>query len=163
MIRDARVLRAGFVPREVEHRDAEVNHLSSVLESVIDRLEDAIPRLPAGHVDPAELVETIRVSKPLDAYTHTTRTVAALERADARNVSVYPGQSIKYVVVDDTKSSQDRVALPHEDPKSYDPSYYEAQLIRATESLLSPLGWDRSDIRRTLGGYKTPKLSRFSK
>jgi Cdc6-like AAA superfamily ATPase len=34
MIRDARVLRAGFVPREVEHRDAEVNHLSSVLEPI---------------------------------------------------------------------------------------------------------------------------------
>jgi Cdc6-like AAA superfamily ATPase len=33
MIRDARVLRAGFVPREIEHRDAEVNHLSSVLEA----------------------------------------------------------------------------------------------------------------------------------
>jgi orc1/cdc6 family replication initiation protein len=36
MIRDARVLRAGFVPREVEHRDAEVNHLSSVLEPITD-------------------------------------------------------------------------------------------------------------------------------
>jgi orc1/cdc6 family replication initiation protein len=34
MIRDARVLRAGFVPQEVEHRDAEVNHLSSVLEPI---------------------------------------------------------------------------------------------------------------------------------
>ena len=34
MIRDARALRAGFVPREVEHRDAEVNHLSSVLEPI---------------------------------------------------------------------------------------------------------------------------------
>ncbi|MFC7116553.1 Cdc6/Cdc18 family protein [Natronoarchaeum sp. GCM10025703] len=34
MIRDARVLRAGFVPREVEHRDAQVNHLSSVLEPI---------------------------------------------------------------------------------------------------------------------------------
>jgi Cdc6-like AAA superfamily ATPase len=34
MIRDARVLRAGFTPREVEHRDAEVNHLSSVLEPI---------------------------------------------------------------------------------------------------------------------------------
>ncbi|MFC4247884.1 Cdc6/Cdc18 family protein [Natribaculum luteum] len=34
MIRDARVLRSGFVPREVEHRDAEVNHLSSVLEPI---------------------------------------------------------------------------------------------------------------------------------
>jgi len=34
MIEDARVLRAGFVPREVEHRDPEVNHLSSVLEPI---------------------------------------------------------------------------------------------------------------------------------
>ena len=34
MIYDAYVLRAGFVPREVEHRDVEVNHLSSVLEPI---------------------------------------------------------------------------------------------------------------------------------
>ena len=31
MITDARVLRAGFVPREVEHRDAEVTHLTEIL------------------------------------------------------------------------------------------------------------------------------------
>ncbi|WP_254280580.1 Cdc6/Cdc18 family protein [Haloarcula marina] len=36
MIRDARVLRAGFVPREIEHRDAEVNHLSSVLRPITE-------------------------------------------------------------------------------------------------------------------------------
>jgi Cdc6-like AAA superfamily ATPase len=36
MIRDARVLRAGFVPREIEHRDPEVNALSRVLEPVAD-------------------------------------------------------------------------------------------------------------------------------
>jgi len=34
MIRDARVLRGRFVPREVEHRDAKVNHFSSVLEPI---------------------------------------------------------------------------------------------------------------------------------
>ncbi len=34
MIRDARVLRAGFVPREVEHRESEVTLLSSVLEPI---------------------------------------------------------------------------------------------------------------------------------
>jgi orc1/cdc6 family replication initiation protein len=34
MIGDAHVLRAGFVPREVEHREAEVNHLSSILEPI---------------------------------------------------------------------------------------------------------------------------------
>ena len=36
MITDARVLRAGFVPREVEHRDAEVTHLTEILASLTD-------------------------------------------------------------------------------------------------------------------------------
>jgi len=50
MIRDARVLRAGFVPREVEHRDAEVNHLSSVLQPITDDepAETAIVTGPSG-------------------------------------------------------------------------------------------------------------------
>ncbi|WP_137283900.1 Cdc6/Cdc18 family protein [Halorussus salinisoli] len=36
MITDARVLRTGFVPREVEHRDAEVTHLTEILAPLID-------------------------------------------------------------------------------------------------------------------------------
>jgi orc1/cdc6 family replication initiation protein len=36
MIEDARVLRDEFVPREVEHRDSEVNHLASVLAPIMD-------------------------------------------------------------------------------------------------------------------------------
>ncbi|WP_135828936.1 Cdc6/Cdc18 family protein [Halorussus halobius] len=36
MITDARVLRTGFVPREVEHRDAEVTHLTEILKPLID-------------------------------------------------------------------------------------------------------------------------------
>jgi len=50
MIRDARVLRAGFVPREVEHRDAEINHLSSVLEPITndEPADTAIVTGPSG-------------------------------------------------------------------------------------------------------------------
>ena len=50
MIRDARVLRAGFVPREVEHRDAEVNHLFSVLEPITngEPADTAIVTGPSG-------------------------------------------------------------------------------------------------------------------
>ncbi len=36
MITDARVLRTGFVPREVEHRDAEVTHLTEILAPLTD-------------------------------------------------------------------------------------------------------------------------------
>ena len=36
MTEDARYLRAGFVPSEVVHRDSEVNHLSNVLQPLVD-------------------------------------------------------------------------------------------------------------------------------
>ncbi len=44
---------------------------------------------------------------------------------------------------------------------TYDASYYETQLIRAVESVLSPLGWDRTDIRRELSALEDTTLSSF--
>jgi len=74
---------------------------------------------------------------------------------------VHPGQDIEYVVVDDEKKSRDRVALAHETVGSYDPSYYETELIRAIESILSPLGWDRKDIHRALAETEDSRLDVF--
>jgi len=73
-----------------------------------------------------------------------------------------PGQDIGYVVVDDEKSSRDPVALAHGDIESYDASYYETQLIRAVESVLAPLGWDRTEIRRELEEPRSPELVAFA-
>mgnify|MGYP006882768831 FL=1 len=53
-------------------------------------------------------------------------------------------------VVDREKTSRERVALAHEEIESYDASCLETQLVRGVESVLSPLGWDRSKIRREL-------------
>jgi len=99
-----------------------------------------------------QLVERNRVSKPLKGYTQNTQNVAALKRARAQDLAIHPGQDIEYVVVDDEKSSRERVALAHEEVESYDASYYETQLVRAVESILAPLDWDRNDIRRELDG-----------
>jgi len=105
--------------------------------------------------------ERNRVSKPLASYTQSTRNVAALERARDQGLAVHPGQDIEYVVVDDTTSSRDRVALAHEAIDTYDPSYYETQLIRAAESVLSPLGWDRCDIQAALAETSETGLGAF--
>jgi DNA polymerase I len=91
-------------------------------DAVLDCLQDAIERLHAGTVPVAELVEQNRVSKPLEGYTQNTQNVAALKRARDHDLAVHPGQDIEYVVVDDEKSSQDRVALAHESIETYDPS-----------------------------------------
>jgi len=63
--------------------------------------------------------------------------------------------------VDNEKSSRDRVALAHEAIETYDTSYYETQLVRAVESVLLPLGWDRSDIRRELASERDAVLSSY--
>jgi hypothetical protein len=57
-------------------------------------------------------------------------------------------------MVDDQKTSRERVTLAHKEIKSDNPLYYETQLVRAVESILAPLDWDRNDIRRELNGTR---------
>ena len=85
-----------------------------------------------------------------------------MKRARDQDLAVHPGQDIEYVVVDDEKSSRDRVALAHEEIETYDASYYETELIRAVESVLSPVGWDRTEIRRELEEIRVPELTAFA-
>ena len=73
-----------------------------------------------------------------------------------RTRRVHPGY------VDDQQRSRERVALAHEEIESYDSSDDETELVRAVESLLSPLGWDRSKIRRGLAETRVAKLSAFA-
>ena len=174
--------------------------------AVCDRLGRQLGRLERGAVDPADLVITKRVSKPLAAYTQATHTVAALERYRAIEVPKAPGQSVEYVVVnDDARRTAERVRLAIEDwPKAgndesgdssdgvrddssdgesgdssdsgsedtgasrpsadrlpYDADYYARLLVRAAESVVSPLGWDRTRIRRYLADGRTVSLSAF--
>ncbi|MDS0223737.1 type B DNA-directed DNA polymerase [Haloarcula sp. S1AR25-5A] len=130
-------------------------------DSVLRCLRAALVSLHRGDVAVDRLVERNRVSKPLDGYTQDTQNVAALERAHNQGLAVHPGQDVEYVVVDDQKSTQERVALSHEDVEMYDPAYYETQLIRAVESVLSPLGWDRTDIREALSETEETDLSHW--
>jgi len=131
-------------------------------DAVLDCLQDAIKRLHAGRVPVEQLVERNRVSKPLEGYTQNTQNVAALKRARDQDLVIHPGQDIEYVVVDDKKSSRGRVALAHEEVESYDASYYETQLVRAVESVLSPLGWDRTEIQREIAETQETNLAAFT-
>jgi DNA polymerase I len=131
-------------------------------DAVLERLQDAVTRLHTGTVQVKHLVERNRVSKPLEGYTQNTQNVAALKRARDQDLAVHPGQDIEYVVVDDDKNSRERVALAHEEIETYDASYYETQLVRAVESVLSPLGWDRTGIRRELAETRETNVTAFT-
>lgn len=132
-------------------------------QQVVRCLEVQVNELKQESVDPEELVIRKRVSKDKEDYRHRNRNVAALERADMHMFDVRPGQDIRYVVVDDSKQSQDRVRLDFEDMDEYDAAFYADELIRAAESILLPLGWDRQDIKRQLSTVTDADLAAYLK
>jgi DNA polymerase I len=76
-------------------------------------------------------------------------------------METYPGQSVEYVVVDDTRTDTRGVRLAHEGGE-YDTEFYEGLLIRAAESVLSPLSWDGRDIRKHMDRTTSVTLSSYS-
>jgi DNA polymerase I len=134
-------------------------------EAVCDRLARHLDSLRAGEVPPDDLTIVQRVSKPAGEYDRATRNAAALKRAERDGLPVHPGQRVRYVVVDDDAGTADRVRLAHEleagTATRYDADCYADRLVRAAESVLSPLGWDESRIRRRLSGTRDARLGSF--
>ncbi|MEY7851539.1 DNA polymerase domain-containing protein [Natrarchaeobius sp. A-rgal3] len=129
--------------------------------AVCDALDRRLGELRSGSVDPADLVVTNRVSKPLEAYDRRTRSVAALERYESKGLERSPGQSVRYVVVDDDTDGPGRVRLPFEEPTAYDAEWYATAIVRACESVVSPFGWDRRRVRSALRDGRDVPLTAF--
>jgi DNA polymerase I len=131
-------------------------------EAVCDRFHRDVVALQEGRVPPEKLVIRKRVSKPLSAYSQATLTVSALQRYQRCGIEKSPGQPVRYVVVDDDARVAERVRLPFESVASVDTEFYETELLRACESIVSPLGWHREDINRYLRDETMMRLTAFS-
>ncbi|WP_435178555.1 type B DNA-directed DNA polymerase [Halorussus sp. AFM4] len=135
---------------------------------VCDVLKRRLRDLRAGEVAPEDLLITRRASKRREAYDRRTRTVAALARAEDAGLDPRPGQSLEFLVVDDgAPRERERVRLDFEvggergRDVGYDAEFYADRLVRAAESVLSPLGWDETRIRRYLRDVEEVRLSAF--
>lgn len=103
------------------------------------------------------------VDVPATIYTvsPTTRSVAALKWASDLGLARSPGQSVSYVVMNDSKQSQERVMLASEESDEYDVRFYRELLVRAAASVLSPLGWREKRIERELEQYTESSSQSF--
>jgi len=66
------------------------------------------------------------------------------------------------VVVDDEKRTRERVRLPWEADR-YDPECYAELTIRAAESVLLPLEWDRDRINEYLRETADTKITSWGR
>jgi DNA polymerase I len=124
-------------------------------------LQERLARLRRGDVLSSSLVTTIRVSKRLEACDRQSRTTAALERARRKSLEYAPSESVSFVVVDDEASGAERVQLAFEAIDGYDADRYATELVRAAESVLSPLGWRESEIRSYLADRESASLALY--
>ncbi|MFB6245669.1 MAG: type B DNA-directed DNA polymerase [Candidatus Nanohaloarchaea archaeon] len=131
---------------------------------VLEVLEDKVNRLESGEVPPEKLVVRRKPSKPLEAYSVENRTVSAMKRYRSDGIEIMPGQEVEYVVRDDSADPMDRTRLGFESVQGdYDPVYYRKELVRAAESVVSPLGVGRKEIfSRLEKGKQTSIASSFS-
>ncbi|AOW79600.1 DNA-directed DNA polymerase [Halodesulfurarchaeum formicicum] len=128
-------------------------------EPVLDVLRERLDRLARGAVDPERLLLTNRVGKPLAEYTQSTRNVAALKRTRATGIDLAPGQDVSYVVVDDSKTTRERVRLQGEPLEDYDADFYRKRAVRAAASVLSPLGVRERDIESHLADFESTSVT----
>lgn len=124
-------------------------------------LRDCFRELEDGEVDFDNLIIEKKTTKPLEAYSVNNRTVAALERAQYHGIEYKAGQAVRYVVVNDDQDGMGRVRLDFEEVDDFDVSHYKTLLIRASESILSPLGIDREQIKGEMYG-KNSKIKNFT-
>ncbi|MFW5935248.1 MAG: type B DNA-directed DNA polymerase [Halolamina sp.] len=132
-------------------------------DAVIDALAGHLAVLTAGDVPTTDLLVRNRASKAAEAYTHRTRTVAALERAESLGFEYAPGEDVSYVVRDDDRDGIDRVWLASEvtADSDYDAGFYRDLAIRAAVDVLGPLGWTDAAVRDALAGERDAALSAF--
>ncbi|WP_416841078.1 type B DNA-directed DNA polymerase [Haloferax sp. DFSO52] len=136
------------------HRDA---------AAVCDRLVRHRSRLRRHDVPTDQLLVTSRLSRAPSEYDRNTLVAAAGKRSQSLGVPREPGQSVRYIVANEDGRGTDRVRLDFEHPgvDAVDTEYYDRLLIRAAESVVSPLGWDRNRIRRYLSPGRDASLSAF--
>lgn len=146
--------------KEAQQRMIEAFDRNLDPKDVIDVLKQKIEELERGEIDFSELVIDTKTTKPLEAYTVNNRTVAALKRARFHGIKYRPGQQVSYVVKDDSQDGMGRVRLGFEGG-GHDPDFYSTELIRAAESVLSPAGFHREEIRGKVSGGDTT-IDRFT-
>jgi DNA polymerase elongation subunit (family B) len=104
-------------------------------------------------VDHSELVCTTTVSKDIATYKVQTLPKSALLQLQDLGVQVQPGQSVRYLVTDETSQNyKQRVCLAEkiQGTEHIDAGYYLRQLAKCAESILVPFRYTKEKLEEML-------------
>jgi DNA polymerase elongation subunit (family B) len=132
-------------------RTAEEFHV--LMPRSVEVLRRSAAALKDRTVRQADLVCTTTISKDIATYKVNTLPRSALLQLQDLGVQVRPGQSVRYIVTDESsRDYKKRVCLAErkEDIENIDVSYYLRQLAKCAESLLVPFGYTKEKLEELL-------------
>ena len=121
----------------------------ALLPASINVFRECAAAIRENRVDHKDLVCTTTVAKEITAYTVNTLPKAALLQLQDLGVHVQPGQSVRYLVTDESsKGYKRRVCLAEkmQGTEDIDEGYYLRQLAKCAESLLIPFGYTKEKL-----------------
>jgi DNA polymerase elongation subunit (family B) len=124
-------------------------------------LRENAAKLLSGDCDPHELVFAHRITREANEYKVFNHRVAALIQLNNEGVTVHPGETVHYVVLN--RISRDpntrvRVLELMDGTEKYDKAEYVKYLCRIGDSLLRPFGYTEEKLRDILSRGRQSKL-----
>ena len=113
-------------------------------------LRGYVEKLLRGYVSVEELLVSKRLSKHPQDYAHDVFQAVAAKQLLAAGFDVYPGQTVRYLIVDaDNKSPNNRVRAAEllNGRQRFDTQKYLEMLLEAGETLFGVFGYDLEKIR----------------
>jgi DNA polymerase elongation subunit (family B) len=134
------------------------------LPRALARADRFAERLRAGKWPLDELLITHRIGQAPEEFVTFTDSVAALRQLAERGAARGAGEIVRFVVLDRrSRSFRDRVRAAEllEGDERYDVGAYLELLARAAETLLAPLGVDRTELLDRWGAPARPERHRY--
>ncbi|MFQ5474904.1 MAG: DNA-directed DNA polymerase [Candidatus Nanoarchaeia archaeon] len=133
-------------------RESQEEVLSLVLHNKVDAAllfaKKQILRLKNKEVKTSKVMIKTQLKKSLSSYESITPAVAVAKLMEARGENIYPGCTIRYVIVAGEGKIRDRAKTPDEVKEGeYDADYYlNNQLIPSLEKIFELFGYTREDL-----------------
>ncbi|MFX1576218.1 MAG: DNA polymerase domain-containing protein [Promethearchaeota archaeon] len=122
----------------------DADEMQEMLPQLLDVVKQYLDRLHSGDVMTEELAITQNISRSPGEYQQQCSQAIAAELAVRYGHEIQPGQPVRYIYTNaQSRHPLRRVALPQTSTAAhYDKGKYAELLLRATDSLLTPLGWN---------------------
>jgi DNA polymerase-2 len=124
--------------------------IGEAMPRVLDMVARELDRLRAGQVALSDLVLTYHLSRNPNEYKSATLNALVAQQLAACGVTLHPGESVKYVIMDShAQCAADRAHAWElcNGATGYDVERYTELLLRAAETIVTPFGMNGAMLR----------------